>query len=83
MQKSLKNVKKYFQRQFWKVRHEQNIIKIASNERGDQTHLLGVILLMFWACRSFQIDAENIFLHFLAIFALFKLQRELFLVFLF
>ena len=54
MQKSLKNEKKYFQRQFWKVRHEQNIIKITSNERGDQTHSLGVILLMFCACRSFQ-----------------------------
>ena len=54
MQKSLKNVENYFQRQFWKVRHEQNIIKITSNERGDQTHSLGVILLMFCACRSFQ-----------------------------
>ena len=54
MQKSLKNEKKYFQRQFWKVRHAQNIIKIIPNKRRDQTHLLGVIFMMFGACRTFQ-----------------------------
>ena len=54
MQKSLKNVENYFQRQFWKIRHVHNIIKITANERGDQTHLLGGIFIMFCASRTFQ-----------------------------
>ena len=54
VQKSLKKVEKYFQRQFWKIGHAKNIIKITPNERKDQTHLLGVILIMFCVCRSFQ-----------------------------
>ena len=47
MQKSLKNVEKYFQRQFWKIQHAQNIFKITPNERGDQTHLLGIFFFSF------------------------------------
>ena len=54
VQKSLKKVFKKIQRQFWKVQHAQNITKITPNERRDQTHLLGVIFIMFCACRSFQ-----------------------------
>ena len=44
MQKSLKNVEKYFQRQFWKIQHAQIILKITPNERGDQMHLLCIHL---------------------------------------
>ena len=47
MQKSLKNVEKYFQRQFWKIQHAQNILKITPNERRDQTHLLRIYFLVF------------------------------------
>ena len=47
MQKLLKNIEKYFQRQFWEVGHAQNIIKITPNERGDQTHLLHVYNFCF------------------------------------
>ena len=47
MQKLLKNAEKYFQRQFWKVRHAQNIIKITPNERGDQMHVLHIYYFDF------------------------------------
>ena len=64
--------------------HAQNIIKITPNERGDQTQLLHIyIYIVFKNATPSKIDAENIFLHFLAIFAIFKLQKALFLVFLF
>ena len=42
MQKLQKNVEKYIQRQFWKVRHAQNIIKITPNERGYEMHVLHI-----------------------------------------
>ena len=47
MQKSLKNVEKYFQRQFWRIRDAQNNLKITPNERGDQTHLLRIYFFEF------------------------------------
>ena len=42
MQKLQKNVEKYIQRQFWKLRHAQNIIKITPNERGYEMHVLHI-----------------------------------------
>ena len=33
-------MEKYFQHQFWKIRHAQNIYKIVPNEKTDQSHLL-------------------------------------------
>ena len=47
VQKSLKNVEKYFQPQFWKIRHARNIKKIRPNERGGQTHLLHIYIFCF------------------------------------
>ena len=47
VQKSQKNGEKYFQRQFWKVWHAKNIIKVIPNERGDQTHLLHIYYFCF------------------------------------
>ena len=47
MQKSLKYVKKYFQRQFLKVTKCAKITKITPNERGDQTHSFGVVFVIF------------------------------------
>ena len=41
-------MEKYFQRQFWEVRHAQNIIKITPNERGDQTHYLAIYIYIFF-----------------------------------
>ena len=52
--KIAKKLEKYFQRQFWKVQHAQNIIKITLNERRDRTHSLGVIISMLCAFRTFQ-----------------------------
>ena len=45
--KNAKNMEKYFLRQFWKVRHAQNIIKITPNEREDQMHLLRIYIFVF------------------------------------
>ena len=42
MQKLHKIVEKYIQRQFWKLRHAQNIIKITPNERGYEMHVLHI-----------------------------------------
>ena len=47
MPKLLKNAEKYFQRQFWKVRHAQNIIQITSNERGDELHVFHIHYFIF------------------------------------
>ena len=52
--KIAKKCRKKILRQFWKVRHAQNIIKVTPNERRDQTHLLGVIFIMLCTCRTFQ-----------------------------
>ena len=35
-------MEKYFQSQFWKVRHAQSIITITPNERGDEMHVLHI-----------------------------------------
>ena len=35
-------MEKYIQRQFWKLRHAQNIIKITPNERGYEMHVLHI-----------------------------------------
>ena len=59
MQKLLKNMEKYFQRQFWRIRHAQNILKITPNERGDQTHLLRIYIFLFFKIATpFKIHAE-------------------------
>ena len=42
MQKLQKIVEKYIQRQFWKLRHAQNIINITPNERGYEMHVLHI-----------------------------------------
>ena len=54
VQKSLKNVEKYFQPQFWKIRHARNIKKIRPNERGGQTHLLRIYFFVFYECHLLQ-----------------------------
>ena len=64
MQKLPKN----FQRHFWNIQHAQNIFKITPNERGDQTHLLRIYFFVFLKMPP---------PHFVAIFALFKLQKAL------
>ena len=58
MQKSQKNVEKYFQHQFWRIRDAQNNLKITPNERGDQTHLLRIYFLNFKIATPFKIHAE-------------------------
>ena len=45
--KIAKNVEKYFQSQFWRIRHAQNILKSTPNERGDQTHLHPIYFPIF------------------------------------
>ena len=75
MQKSLKKLEKYFQRQFWKLQHAQNIKKITPNERGDQMHLRGVIFIRFCACHSFQNWCWKYFSNFFSDFCTFKLQK--------
>ena len=58
MQKSLKNLEKYFQHQFFKVGHVRSIIKITPTERGDQTHLLHIYIFFFENATPFKINAE-------------------------
>ena len=52
--KITKNVEKYFQHQFWNIRHAQNILKIKSNEIGDQTHILCIYFFVFKECHPHQ-----------------------------
>ena len=47
MQKTVKNVEKYFQHQFWKIRHAQNIFKNTPNEREDKMHLVHIYFYAF------------------------------------
>ena len=49
---------KYFQRQFWKIGHAKNIIKITPNKRKDQMHLLHMFFCYFKNATPFKIHAE-------------------------
>ena len=51
-------MEKYFQRQFWKIRHAQIILKITLNERRDQTHLLRINKKKIKNAAPFKIYAE-------------------------
>ena len=54
MRKSLKNIEKYFQHQFWKIQHTQNILKITPNDRVWSHLSFGAHIYTFCACCIFQ-----------------------------
>ena len=76
MQKSLKKMEKYFQHQFWKIQHAQNIKKITPNKRGDQTCLLHIYVFVFQECYPLQKSMPNkVITPFYLIFVPFKLKK--------
>ena len=77
MKKSLKNVEKYLQYQFWKIRQAQNIKKITPNEVGDQCIYFTYIFYYFKNATPFKSMSNKVVISFYSIFAPIQLIKGL------